>query len=114
MQDRQEKLPPRTSGLPIAAVCELEDLRSMGISGPIWRVIMHPNDSNPVHGVPDLGGVTDFTRKKCLFAANGAFPGSIPQRPHDLSGLGDGLRLRLDTGVGLQIIWEKTGAVRPV
>ena len=50
--DRYEQLPQRTPGLPIAAVCELEELRSVGCTGPIWRVIRHPSDSNPVHGIP--------------------------------------------------------------
>jgi len=75
-------------------------------------VIRHHDDSNPAHSTSDLGDVTGFAQRRCLFDADGSFPGVVPQRPHDFSGLGDGLRLRLETGVGLEIVWETTGTVR--
>ena len=101
--DRHEQLPPRTPGVPIAAVCELQDLRSVGWTGPIWRVIRHSNDSNPVHGIPDLGDVTGMAERRCLLDSGGAFPGAVSPLLHDLSGLGEWLRMRLDTGISLEL-----------
>jgi hypothetical protein len=59
--------------------------------------------------------VTGMAERRCLLDADGVFSGSgsVPPLSHDLSGLGEGLRLRLDTGIGLERAFP-SGTCRPI
>ena len=75
---------------------ELEDLRAVGWTGPIWRIVHHPADVAPTTGDLDMGDLTGFYRRRGLLGADGTFPSATPSVPHDVSGLWEGLGIRVE------------------